>query len=77
MLPLIDLCKKKGIAVLVMNPNEWKDSKTGKEVPLSSGMKEHTENVWRYVVDKSGFDQLYVIAHSAGGPCLTNIQLKF
>jgi hypothetical protein len=74
MLPLIDRCVSKGIAVLVMNPNQWTDEATGKKIPLSSTMREHSLNVWKHIVDKSGFDQLDVIAHSAGGACLTTIQ---
>ena len=50
-----------------MNPNH----------PDGGGMETHACRVWNNYVLKSGFDNLLVIAHSAGGGCLTAIQKNF
>ena len=77
MLPMIDLCKKKGIAVLVMNPNYNRDSETGTTIPLNETMTEHACFVWEKYVLKSGFQDISVVAHSDGGSCLQAIQIRF
>lgn len=77
MLPLIDVCRNMNIPVLVMNPNLNSDPETGVSIPFNMTMAEHACYVWdRYVVD-SGFDQICVVAHSAGGECLAAIQRTF
>ena len=40
-------------------------------------MNAHADKVWEDYVEKSGFTKLLVIAHSAGGGCLSSIQKKF
>lgn len=77
MLPFLEVCKNLDIAVLVMNPNFNRDPETGAIVPYSQTMTEHAKFVWRnYVVD-SGFEDISVVAHSAGGACLQEIQREF
>jgi hypothetical protein len=77
MLPFIDHCRSLDIAVLVMNPNFNQDLDTGKKVPSSSTMTEHAILVWQHYVIDSGFEDVSVVAHSAGGACLTEIQTRF
>jgi hypothetical protein len=77
MLPFIDICKRKDIAVLVMNPNFNRDPETGSIVPYNTTMTEHAVFVWRNYVLPSGFKDICVVAHSAGGACLREIQRKF
>jgi hypothetical protein len=40
-------------------------------------MEGHCEFVWNDYVKDSGFEDIAVVAHSAGGSCLENIQKKF
>ena len=70
MLPIVDLCQRKGIAVLVMNPNYNRDPETGSIVPYSQTMSDHAMFVWERYVLPSGFENICIIAHSAGGSCL-------
>lgn len=60
-----------------MNPNYNKDPNTFEYIPYNSSMSEHACFVWENFVMKSGFDKLFVIAHSAGGACVMSIQEKF
>ena len=48
-----------------MNPNH--ESTVG-------GMNGHATEVWEKHVVNSGFSNLLIIAHSAGGGCLSSIQ---
>jgi hypothetical protein len=73
MLPFIDICKRKGISVLVMNPNYNRDPETGAIVPYSHSMTDHAVFVWDKYVKDSGFEDICVVAHSAGGSCLQAI----
>jgi hypothetical protein len=40
---------------------------------MSHSMVEHAGNVWYNHVLQSGYSELYVVAHSAGGSCLRAI----
>ena len=40
-------------------------------------MEEHACFVWKNYIMKSGFDKLFVIAHSAGGGCIMSIQEQY
>lgn len=75
MLPQIEWAKQKGIPVLIMNPNHSEDS--GERVPLSQDMRSHTKHVWRNYIIDSGFERILLIAHSAGGPCVSEIIAEF
>ena len=74
MLPFVDVCRDLNIPVLVMNPNLNSDPETGVSVPYSTSMAEHACYVWDKYVKDSGFDKISVVAHSAGGGCVTAIQ---
>ena len=75
MLPQVDWAVNvKEYSVLVMNPNLSNDEKTGEQIPFCRNMQEHAVFVWeKYILD-SGFENILVIAHSAGGGCLKSIQ---
>ena len=77
MLPLIDQCRDLDIPVLVMNPNLGLDPETGVGVPHCATMGDHACFVWQHYVKDSGFDQISIIAHSAGGGCVSEIQRAF
>ena len=63
MLPLIHAAKDKNMGVIVFNPNQ--------------GGGSHSEQMWRKYVSPSRFNDLYIVAHSAGGSCLSSIQRNF
>jgi predicted aldo/keto reductase-like oxidoreductase len=69
MLPQIEFAKERGIPVLVMNPNQ-------KSEGLHS-MNEHCNYVWEQFVLASGFQRILVLAHSAGGGCVSSLMNKF
>ena len=73
MLPFMDICRDLNIPVLVMNPNLNSDPETGVTIPFSGSMSDHAVYVWEKYVKDSGFDQISVIAHSAGGGCVSAI----
>ena len=77
MLPFIDICRENNIPVLVMNPNLSSDPESGVTIPFSHTMTDHAEFVWDKYIKDSGFDQICVVAHSAGGGCLSAIQTTF
>ena len=60
-----------------MNPNFASDPETGVTIPFSQTMSDHAVYVWEKYVKDSGFDQISIIAHSAGGGCLAAIQMAF
>ena len=77
MLPFVDRCYELGIPVLVMNPNFSSDPESGVGIPFSRSMGEHAAYVWEKYVLNSGFDQICIVAHSAGGGCMSRIQMEF
>ena len=77
MLPFVDRCFELGIPVLVMNPNFNSDPETGVGIPHSRDMTDHALYIWDKYVKDSGFDQICVVAHSAGGGCINEIQDTF
>jgi hypothetical protein len=40
-------------------------------------MQAHAAFVWEKYVQPSSFNKLYIVAHSAGGSCLSTIQTNF
>jgi len=64
------------LPVLVMNPNFNHDAETGQAIPYSSDMSEHARWVWEYIRE-SGFDNVDIVAHSAGGGCLRDIMWTY
>ena len=40
-------------------------------------MQDHAYHVWKEYVEPAGFESILLIAHSAGGGCLTTIQQNF
>ena len=60
-----------------MNPNNNRDKKTGVVIPYSHTMTDHAAWVWEKYIKDSGFDQISIVAHSAGGGCLRRIMMEF
>jgi len=60
-----------------MNPNYSRDPSTGAMIPGCSSMDKHAVFVWNQYVKDSGFDRISIVAHSAGGGCLSSIQQTF
>lgn len=54
-----------------MNPNLSQDEKTGEDIPYCDDMDAHATIVWKDYVLNSGFEKVLLIAHSAGGGCVT------
>ena len=77
MLPFANLAEKLGMAVLVMNPNYNSDPETGVAIPHNESSIEHAIFVWKHYVVNSGFEDICVVVHSAGGSCLIAIQRRF
>ena len=63
MLPFVDKCHELEIPVLVMNPNFNRDE-NGVKIPFSG---QHATYVWEKYIKDSGFTEVSVVAHSAGG----------
>ena len=74
MLPQLDWAVNHNkYAAIVMNPNQcFKAAEQGLKVS-SKGMAEHAEYVWKTFVEKSGFENLLLIAHSAGGGSVSHL----
>jgi len=60
-----------------MNPNLRTDPNTLLPIKYCQTMESHCSFVWKKYVLPSKFKKLFVIAHSAGGWCLSSIQEKF
>ena len=60
-----------------MNPNYNRDPETGTIIPYNQTMTEHACFVWEKYVLNSGFQDISIVAHSAGGSCLQAIQTHF
>jgi hypothetical protein len=55
-----------------MNPNQ-NTSHNGKSIPFNGSMTSHACHVWEQFVEPSGFENILLIAHSAGGSCVSSI----
>lgn len=77
MLPFLTVCNRLQIPVLVMNPNLSRDPATGASIPGSQRMDQHAVFVWNSYVKDSGFNKISIVAHSAGGGCVSAIQSQF
>lgn len=58
-----------------MNPNHRETN--GIRIPQFSTMDKHCNFIWRHYVQPAGFGKLLVIAHSAGGGCVTSLMQEF
>ena len=73
MLPFVDKCHELEIPVLVMNPNFNRDEH-GVKIPFSG---QHATYVWEKYIKDSGFTEVSVVAHSAGGGHLQQVQSTY
>lgn len=69
MMPQVDWALANNYSVIVMNPNQ--SSYQNKPVPHSGSMEDHCKHIWRNYIEPSGFQKILIIAHSAGGACVT------
>ena len=87
MLPQIFDADANGFDVIIMNPNYNRDPLTKVRnyfnifiqttIPKCHSMEDHAKFVWKKYIMDSKHDELYIIAHSAGGSCLGAIQKQF
>lgn len=77
MMPQVEWAVQSGYPVIVMNPNQNDDPATKRKVPFNENMGKHAVHVWRNYIEPSGFEKLLVLAHSAGGGCVTEIIHEF
>ena len=61
--------------VIVFNPNL--NEVDGNVIPFNQSMGDHSLFVWKHYVEPSNFNSLLIIAHSAGGSCISAIQTGF
>jgi hypothetical protein len=62
------------MAVIIFNPNERKDPRSGKEIPEFLTMEKHCLYVWENLVEKfSKAKEIYFVSHSMGGYCTVDI----
>lgn len=40
-------------------------------------MEEHCSHIWRNYIEPAGFGKILIIAHSAGGACVTALMQEF
>jgi len=79
-LPFLELAKEKDIGVIVLNPNYNRDPNDRKTVvPYCHSMPQHCCFVWEnYIQPKNkDIDELYLVAHSAGGYCVDAVITNF
>ena len=76
-LPFLEHAKRLKIPVLVMNPNYNRDPVTKNVVPFNNTTSGHAKWVWEMYVKNSGFDQIDIVAHSAGGEVMETIMKEF
>ena len=76
MLPQAVWAQQNGYPCLVMNPNESTAS-NGKKIKYSGTMAKHAVHIWKNYIENSGFEKVLVIAHSAGGGCVTALMSQF
>jgi hypothetical protein len=77
-LPFLELAEKYKMAVIIFNPNERRDPRTGKEIQEFSTMEKHCIYVWENVVEKfSKAKEIYFVSHSMGGFCTIEIMKKY
>ena len=78
MLPQIKFAVENDMACLIMNPNYHEDKKGNPVDPRVSTMEKHWNYVFKkFVVGRCQAEKVYIIAHSAGGRCLTTLYKRF
>ena len=77
MIPFVQIAKKNGYSILIMNPNE-KFGLDGKNKIIFQNMKEHCNYVYKNIIhDNDKIKQIYFISHSLGGECNVEILKNF
>ena len=60
-------------SLIILHPNKNEDSKTGGLLKGHEGMEEHCRTVWNELISQCPAKSLYIVAFSAGGPCLHSV----
>ena len=77
MIPFVELAKKYGYSILIMNPNE-RFGLYGKNKNIFFSMKEHCSYVYKNLVYNNGnIKKVYFISHSLGSECNVEILKEF
>ena len=71
--PFVKRAEKDGYSVIIYNPNKHFDEDTKESIPGSETMSIHCLNVWQTIMRMCEARDIYIIAHSAGGPCVSDI----
>jgi len=71
MIPYINWANNMGFSILIMNPNMRIDPDTGKSIKYCQSMDQHCLYVWKTFMKTCRAKNVYIVAHSAGGYCLT------
>ena len=73
----IEKAKSLNMSSIVFNPNLNRDPVTKEPIPQNSSMSEHCNYVWENVLKKCPAMSYYMIAHSAGGHCASELLRRY
>ena len=77
MIPYVDKAIKNNYSVIIFNPNERKDFKTGEKIEEFITMEKHSVYVYNNIIKKNNnIKEIYIVAHSMGGECTVEILLN-
>jgi len=76
-IPYIEAAVKKGFSVILLNPNENKNS-GGEPIKFNSSPKDHCRYVWENIImKKCSAKSLRLLAFSNGGVCAHDLMTKY
>lgn len=74
MIPYVQDGFTNNMSIIIFNPNERKDSRTGNSIPLFNTMENHCNYVYEEIIKKySPAKEIYIVAHSMGGYCTIDL----
>ena len=77
MIPFVEMGKKKGYSILILNPNE-RYGLNGKNKNMFKNMKEHCIYVYKKLIhENKTINEVKFISHSLGGECTVEILKSF
>ena len=75
MLPFLKFAQEQNMEVIIFNPNKRTDHK--KLIPRISSLEHHSQYVWSTFVSPSPMSEIYIVAHSCGGPSTMHLVNSF
>ncbi|KAI8820275.1 Arb2 domain-containing protein [Fimicolochytrium jonesii] len=69
--------KSEGYGIVVLDPNETRDSATEKPIRGSETAVRHTSYVWQHFIRKAKAAGIFIVAHSYGGVCTLALLDKY